>query len=408
MGPDASAGWNIGLRPQYHRRDGGPPSSPSSARGCASPSSSGRCGPRRGTLRHGQSPATADEDVEDAEADAGVIDVELIDRRRFLVAVAGAVAAPLAADAQQAGKVARIGCLMTGSFEDLEARLLLDAFRDGLRERGYVEGQNILIEYRWAGGRIERFPALASELAQLKPDLIVAGNTPAARALRRATTTTPIVIAVMADPVGDGLAATLARPGGNITGLTFLGPQLVPKRLELLKEAVPRASRIAALWHPAGYSERTTSDMMKQAEAAARTFDMQLQAVAVGSPDELDSAFARIKAGRAEALFVFPSPMLFNERRRIVDLAARQRLPTMAMAREFVELGGFMAYGASISDMFRRSAAYVDKILHGLKPGDISIEQPTKFELVINLKTARALGLTIPPSLLARADQIIE
>jgi putative ABC transport system substrate-binding protein len=326
-------------------------------------------------------------------------------RRREVITLIGgaAVAWPLAARAQQA-KVPRIGYLVTGS----PVSPVIDAFRQGLRERGYVEGQNIVIELRVAEGQLERFPALASELVRLKVDVIVAPNTPAARAVQQATTTIPVVVPVMGDPVRDGLVASLARPGGNITGLTFLGPELVPKRLALLKQALPTVSGVVALWHPAAYGERTMSDMMKQAEAAVRALDVHLRLVAVQGPDELERAFSTIGEERADALMVFPSPMLFNERRRIVDLAAKRRLPSMAMAREFVELGGLMSYGASITDLNRRGAAYIDKILKGAKPAELPVEQPTKFELLVNLKTARELGLTIPREFLLLADEVIE
>jgi putative ABC transport system substrate-binding protein len=318
------------------------------------------------------------------------------------------LAVAVIAEAQPPGKVPRIGYLVTGSLESPETRVLLDAFRQGLSERGYVEGQNIVIEYRAADGKIERLPGRATELARLNIDLIVAGNTPAARAAQQATTRIPIVAPVMGDPVGDGLVASLARPGGNITGLTFLGPELVPKRVELLKEALPRVSRVAALWHPGAFGERTTRDMLKETETAARTLGMQLQLVGVRGPDELDRAFSTMTRERAEALIIFPSPMLFNERRRIVDLAAKHRLPSMSGAREFVELGGLIAYGASINDLIRRGANHVDKILKGAKPADLPVEQPTKFELIINLKAAKQIGLTIPPNLLARADKVIK
>jgi ABC-type uncharacterized transport system substrate-binding protein len=235
----------------------------------------------------------------------------------------------------------------------------------------------------------------------------VAQGTPAARAAQQATTTIPIVTPVMGDPVGDGLVASLARPGGNITGLTFLGPELVAKRLELLKEALPSVSRVAALWHRGAYAERTTSAMVQETEAAARTLGVHLQLVDVRGPDEFERAFSTMTSARADALLVFPSAMLFNERRRLVDLAARHRLPAMYQLREFVELGGLMAYGASITDLIRRSATHVDKILKGAKPADLPVEQPTKFELVINLKTAEALGLTIPPSHLFQADEVL-
>jgi putative ABC transport system substrate-binding protein len=328
---------------------------------------------------------------------------------KVAISVALLLLAPaFAAEAQPRAKVARIGFLASASLESPETRVTVDAFRQGLRDRGYVEGQNILIEYRTADGKIERFAGLASELARLKVDLIVAPSTPAARAAQKATTTIPIVSQAMADPVGDGLVASLARPGGNITGLTFLGAELVPKRLELLKQALPKVSRVAVLWHPGAFGERTTSDMLKATEDAARTLGVQLQLVEVRSPDELDRAFATMMRKRADALFVFPSPMFFGERRRIVDLAAKHRLPSMSNAREFVELGGLMAYGASLTDLNRRAATYVDKILKGAKPGDLPVEQPTKFELVINLKAAKALGLTIPQSLLVRADEVIQ
>ena len=316
------------------------------------------------------------------------------------------ILAPLAAEGQQAGKIYRIGMLETTSMALNAANL--DAFRQGLRERGYVEGQNILIEYRAADGKIERFPGLATELARLKVDLILAPNTPAARAVQQATTTIPIVVPVIGNPVGDGLVTSLTRPGGNVTGLTFLGPELVPKRLELLKQALPKVSRVAALWHRGAFSERTTRDMLKATEAAARTLGVQLQLVEVRGPNELDRAFSAMIRARAEALLVFPGTMLFNERKRIVDFAAKHRLPSMSMAKEFVELGGLIAYGASITDLLRRSATYVDKILKGAQPGDLPVEQPTKFELTINLKTAKALGLTIPASVLLQADRIIE
>lgn len=331
-----------------------------------------------------------------------------MNRRDAVVGLLALGAAPLTAEAQPAAKVARIGYLAISSLVSPEARVVIDGFREGLRERGYVEGQNILIEYRTADGKIERLPGLATELVRLKIDLIVVGPTPAARAAKQATSTIPIVAAAMGDPVGDGLVASLRRPGGNITGLTFLGPELVPKRLELLKQALPKVSRVAVLWHTGAFSERTTRDMLKATEAAAPTLGVQLQLVEVRGPDEFDRAFVTMIRERADALFVFPSPMLFNERKRIVDLAAKHRLPSMSVAREFVELGGLIAYGANITELFRRSATYVDRILKGAKPADLPVEQPTKFELVVNLKTAKALGLKIPETILFRADRVIE
>ena len=324
-------------------------------------------------------------------------------RREVLAALAGAVVSAEAARAQEPKKVARIGFLGT----TFQARMI-DAFREGLRELGYVEGTNITVEYRQAESRVDRFPALADDLVALQPDLIVATNSLAARAVQRATTTLPVVVPVMGDPVRDGLVASLARPGGNITGLTFLGPELLSKRFALLKEGLPTVSRIAALWHPGAYGVGTMEDMLKSAERAAHTLEVALQLVPVHGPDDLARAFTEITGGRADALLIFPSPMLFAELRRIADLAGQQRLPAMAMGREFAEFGGLMAYGANLADLHKRAALYVAKILKGAKPDDLPVEQATRYELVINLRTARSLGLTIPPTLLARADEVIE
>jgi putative tryptophan/tyrosine transport system substrate-binding protein len=329
-------------------------------------------------------------------------------RREFLGVAGGTAAWPLVAWAQQPKKVPRIGFLMTGSIESPEARASLKAFDQGLREYGYVDGQNVLVEVRAADLKFERFPVLASELVRPNLDLIVASNSLAARAVQQATTSIPIVVPVMGDPVGDGLVASLARPGGNITGLTFLGPQLVPKRLALLKEALPSILQVAALWHPGAYGERTMNDMMNEAEEAALTLGVHLRLVPVHAPDDLDRAFSTVVGERAGALLIFPSPMLFNQRKLIVDLATEYRLPIMAMGKEFVQLGGFMSYGADIIDFNRRCVVYVDKILKGAKPADLPVEQPTKFELFINLQTAKTLGIEIPPSLIARADEVIE
>jgi ABC-type uncharacterized transport system substrate-binding protein len=331
-------------------------------------------------------------------------------RRREFITLLGSAAVtwPFAICAQQGAKVARIGLMLTPPLESPEARAAVDSFRQGLRERGYVEGQNIVIEYRSADGNIERFAEQAMELVRLDLDLIVASNTPAARAARKATITIPIVAPVMGDPVGDGLVASLARPGGNITGMTFLGPELSAKRLELLKQALPAMSRVATLWHPDVFSERTTHEMLTTMEAGAGSLGVQLQLVEVRGVGEFDRAFLAMTREHADALIVFPSPMLFSERRRIVDLATRHRLPSMSVAREFVELGGLMAYGASINELYRRAGGYVDKILQGNKPADLPVEQPTKFELVINLKTAKTLGITVPLSLQVAADEVIE
>jgi putative ABC transport system substrate-binding protein len=330
-------------------------------------------------------------------------------RRKFIMAFGGALVAwPRAGRAQQAPKVARIGYLVIGSLESPEARNSLEAFREGLYELGYIQGQNIVIEYRAADGKIERLPALAAELARLRLDLIVAAATPAGLAAQQVFTTTPIVVTAMGDPVRDGLVASLARPGANITGTTFLGPELVPKRLALLGEVLPKISRVAVLWHPGAFGERTTKNMLNEIAEVAGTLGMQLQLVEVREPNELDHAFSTMASERAEALFQFPSAMLFSERRRIVELAAMHRLPSMFNGREFVQLGGLIAYGVSLSDLGRRSATYVDKILKGAKPSDLPVEQPTKFELFINLKTAKTLGVEIPAAVLARADEVIE
>ena len=328
-----------------------------------------------------------------------------MDRRKFICGAAGSLlSVSFIAEAQQVSKAARIGYLVGGSIEMSG----LDVLRQGLRERGYVEGQNILIEYRAADGNLNRLPALAIELARLQLDVIIAGATPAARAAQQATTTIPIVAPAMGDPVRDGLVASLARPGGNITGSTFLGPELVPKRLELLKEALPKASRIAVLRHPGGYGERTMKEMWQETEVATRKLGMQIRLVDVRGPGDFDRAFSTMAREHADAVFVFPSPMLFAERKRLVALAEKHRLPTMFNAREYVELGGLIGYGASIPDLNRRAVAYVDKILKGAKPRDLPVEQPTQFELLINLKTARNLGITIPQSLLLRADEVIQ
>jgi len=272
----------------------------------------------------------------------------------------------------------------------------------------YVEGRNVVIEYRDAEGKLERLPALAAELVALKVDVIVALGTPPALAAKQATRTIPIVFFAAADPVTDGLVTGLARPGGNVTGLSTLAPDLVGKRLELLKQAVPGVSRVAVLWHPGATGERTEKDMLKEAEVAARALGVRLQFVEARGPADFDRASSEMTRARAGALTVLTSSMFLNERRRLVDLAAKTRLPAVYPLREFVDAGGLMAYGSDVADLFRRGTTYVDRILKGAKPGDLPVEQPTKFELVINLKTAKALGLTIPPSVLARANQVVE
>jgi ABC-type uncharacterized transport system substrate-binding protein len=333
-------------------------------------------------------------------------------RRDLLAAICSAAGAsivrPVPLGAQQTRRLPRIGYMITGSHEPLVVRQGTDAFRQGLHDRGYADGENIAIEERSAGGNIERFPGLADELVRLKVDVIAAANTPAGLAAQRATTKIPIVVSVMGDPVADGLVASLPRPGGNITGLTFLGPELVPKRIELLKEALPSISRVAVLWHPGGYGERTTRGMLREAEAAATAVGVLPRFVDARGAGDFDRAFSAIAAEQADALMVFPSPMFFNERRQIVDLATKYRLPSISMAKELVQIGGLISYGASIYDLIRRSATFVDKILKGAKPGDLPVEQPTTFELAINLRTAKAFGLTIPQSLIYRADEVFE
>jgi putative ABC transport system substrate-binding protein len=315
----------------------------------------------------------------------------------------GILAAPLAAEAQQAGKVPRVGVLL---LSDGAQESVGGAFRKGLRELGYVEGQTIALEYRLAEGNEERFSILASELVHLKVDVIFATVAAAVRAAQHATKTIPIVTAVN-DPVAAGFVASVARPGGNITGLSMMSPEVVGKQLELLRQVVAKLSRVAVLSNPANPG---SAPQLRQAEVVARALGMRLQPLGAHSPSEIDSAFAAMTRERAGALLVLLDPTLAArlQRARIAELAARSRLPAMYALRLHVDAGGLMAYGADIFDLYRRCAIYVDKILKGAKPGDLPVEQPTKFELVINLKTAKALGLTIPPSLLQRADQVIE
>jgi putative tryptophan/tyrosine transport system substrate-binding protein len=329
-----------------------------------------------------------------------------MERRTFLAMLPGALlAAPLAAEAQEA-KVARIG-LLAGNLASNPH--LPEAFRQGLRDLGYVEGRNVVIEYRDAEGKLERLPALAAELVALKVDVIfVGGGTRVTLAAMQATKTIPIVFTGVGDPVTSGLVTNLARPGGNVTGLSGLGPELVGKRLELLKQAVPGVDRVAVLWLPGALGERTDKDMLTGADVAARALGVRLQFVEARGPDEFARAFSDMSSARAGALTVLPSNRFLREHRRLVDLAAKNRLPAVYTSREFVDAGGLMSYGATQPDLFRRAATYVDQILKGAKPGDLPVEQPTKYELIINLKTAKALGLTIPQSVLLRADQVIE
>jgi putative ABC transport system substrate-binding protein len=316
------------------------------------------------------------------------------------------VTAPLAADAQPAAKVYRIGLLGGSPPTSPEAAHVWEGFFQGLRELGYVEGQNILIEGRFYGDQTERLSALAAELVQLNVDVIVAGSTPAPEAAQRATSTIPIVMANHADPVRSGLVASLARPVRNVTGLSLLAPELVGKQLQLLKEAVPGISRVAVLSQP---TIPTHALLLREAEVAARSLKVQLQVLEARAPSDFASAFSAMTKDRAGGLIVLAGgAMFFNHRTRIVELAAQSRLPAIHPRKEYAEAGGLMAYGGNLRESFRRAATYVDKILKGAKPGDLPIEQPTKFEFVVNLKTAKALGLTIPPSVLLRADQVIQ
>ena len=309
------------------------------------------------------------------------------------------------AAAQPPEKVPRVGYLLGGSHSDPQRQRLLEAFRQGLRELGYVEGQNIAIESRWAEGKDDRFPALAADLVRSKVDVIVAGSGAATQAAQQATRTIPIVMSTVADPLGSGLVASLARPGGNVTGMTVMSPDVAGKQLELLKEVVPKLSRVALLTNP---DNPSSARFVREAEAAARALGVRLQSLEARNPQEIDGAFAAMTRERAGALLILPDVIFLSQRRQMAELATKRRLPAVYGVREYAEAGGLMAYGANYIDLVRRAATFVDKILKGAKPGDLAVEQPTKFELVINLRTAKAIGLTIPPSLLQRADQIID
>jgi putative ABC transport system substrate-binding protein len=326
-----------------------------------------------------------------------------MNRRTFLSMMSAAVLAGARVAEGQPAKIAQLGFLSLAAGPTPTMDLT-----PGLRALGWIEGRNIAIEYRWAANREDRLAALADELVRRKVDVLVTSSTPAALAAKRATATIPIVVTFVADPVGSGLVESLAHPGGNVTGVTTLSSGLVAKRLELLKQVLSGASRVAVLWQPGVYGERTIQDMTEEIQTAARAMGLTLQFVEVRHLDEVDSAFSAMKKARAEGLLVFPGPTLFEARRTIVAGAAKQRLPVMFPWGEAPADGGLMSYSTNFPDMYRRAAAYVDKILKGAKPRDLPIEQPTRFELVVNLKTAKALGLTIPQSLLLRADQVIQ
>jgi putative tryptophan/tyrosine transport system substrate-binding protein len=309
------------------------------------------------------------------------------------------LAAPLAAQAQSLAKVPKIGWLASGHPPSESARQQ-SPFLQGLRELGWIEGHNLVIEYRWAEGNPERVPALAAELVQLRVDVLVAGDSRVIVAAKHATNTIPIVMTISGDPVRTGLIESLARPGGNLTGLTVLAPELVGKRLELLKEAVPGIARVAVLGESSQYE---WSELVK----ATQALGLQLHALRVDSPDALAPAFATAMRAQADVLLVLPSPVTNRSMRHIVDLAAQHRLPAMYGLKEYVQVGGLMAYGWSIPALYHRAAAYVDKILKGAQPADLPVERPLTFELVINLKTAEALSITIPPLVLFQADEVI-
>jgi len=307
------------------------------------------------------------------------------------------------ANAQQPAKVPRIGFLSSLSPAAVSARM--DAFRQGLRELGYVEGKNIVIESRWAEGKTERLPELAAELVRLKVDVIVTGGPSVNRFAKEATVTIPIVLAFDNDPVGNGFAASLARPGGNVTGLSALSPEISGKQLELLKEIVPTLSRVAVLGNSA---EPANALVLREVELAAGALGVKLQYLDVLGPKDIETAFRAASKGRADAVLVLLSPVVISHRTQLVEIALRSRLPAIYFRPEFVEDGGLMSYATSFADLSRRAATYVDKILKGTKPADLPVEQPTKFELVINLKTAKQIGVTIPQSVLFRADKVIK
>jgi putative ABC transport system substrate-binding protein len=309
------------------------------------------------------------------------------------------------AAAQSPEKVPKVGYISPGSSSEPFRLRRFESFRQGSRELGYVEGRNIALEPRWAEGEYDRYPALAADLVRLKAHVIVTVGGAATKAAQQVTKTTPIVMSVVIDPLGSGLVASLARPGGNVTGITVMASDIVGKQLELLKQAVPEVSRVAILWNPANPG---SAPQLREADAAARALGVRLQAVEARDPQGIDRAFAAMTRERAGALVVLPDAIFGNQSKQIADLAAKSRLPSICGIPEYGEAGGLIVYGANNLDLERRAAIFVDRILKGAKPNDLPVEQPTQFELVINLKTAKALGLTIPQTLLLRADQVIE
>jgi putative ABC transport system substrate-binding protein len=328
-----------------------------------------------------------------------------VQRRHFAIACTVLLAELPSAVAMQAGKRARIGFLVSEMAGDPRGP---EAFRHALRALGYVDGRNLTIEFRSAEGNFARLAALAAELVSLPVDVIVASNTPAAIAAKHATALTPIVFIGVGDPVTSGLVVDLAKPGGNVTGLSVLSTELVGKWLELLRQAVQGVSRVAVLWQPGAMDQRTEHAMFAGADGAARTLGLSIRFVAARGPSDLERSFEDIAREQADALAIRPAPMFLSERRRIIDLAARNRLPAVYAWREFADAGGLLAYGPNLADLNQRAALYVDKIIRGAKPNDLPVEQPAKFDLVVNLKTAKELGIPIAPAVLVRADRIIQ
>jgi putative ABC transport system substrate-binding protein len=327
-----------------------------------------------------------------------------MDRRRFLLtSLAGALAAPLVAEPRVPGQVPRVGYISPGSSSDPVRLRRFEAFRQALRELGYLEGQSIVLEPRWAEGRYKEYSALAADLVRLKASVIVTVGGTVTKAAKQVTRTVPIVMSVVVDPVGSGLVSSLAHPGGNVTGTSIMATDLIGKHFDLIREVVPGISRLALLWNPTNPSHGPAIGHVK---AAVRLQAMQLHLLEARDPHEINHALAAITG--AAALVIFPDAIFTNQVRQIAELAVQRRLPSIYGTSEYVDAGGLMSYSTSLLDLERRAATFVDKILKGAKPGDLPIEQPTKFELIINLKTAKALGLTIPPSLLLRADQVID
>ena len=336
-------------------------------------------------------------------------DSVIMKRRGFLGVLGGVAAWPLAARGEQQPKMPRIGLLVPGPSEGPDAsRVTANGLVAGLRELGYEEGRNIIIEREYGESDAERLRQRAAELVKRQVDIIFALSTTAARPAKTATSRIPIVAFGMADPVEDELVASLARPGGNVTGTTFLGPELVSKRLQLLSQVVPQHGRVAVLWHPNAYSDRTMAGMVREAEQAAQTLGMQLGFLPASNAEEITKAISGLAREQADALSVFPSPVLFAAYGRIARICADKGLPSIYAAREGAEEGGLMSYGANLPDLARHTAGYVDKILKGARPAELPVEQPTKFELVVNLKAANALGLTISRDFLLIADEVIE